>query len=197
MNRPEDTSMEDVTLKGNILVVDDNPANLRLLSGMLVEDGYKVRAVINGPMALTAAQASPPDLVLLDINMPEMDGYQICARLKADARTADVPVIFISAMDQVEEKVRAFEVGGVDYVAHIHFGASLQDVATLKDAEEEGGYEVRLFDSGSGTGRMFFWNNDPPDEDLRNLYRTPQFKRAMSHAVDRATIQKIVYYNTG
>jgi peptide/nickel transport system substrate-binding protein len=103
-----------------------------------------------------------------------------------DTEIADVEVRKLTVMQ-----------GGIDYAAHIHFGASLQDVATLKDAEEEGGYEVRLFDSGSGTGRMFFWNNDPPDEDLRNLYRTPQFKRAMSHAVDREKIQKIVYYNTG
>jgi signal transduction histidine kinase len=127
--------------KGNILVVDDNPANLRLLSGMLVEDGYKVRAVISGPMALTAAQASPPDLVLLDINMPEMDGYQICERLKADPRTREVPVIFISAMDQVEEKVRAFEVGGVDYVAKPfqfqEVAARVQTHLTLKQLRRE------------------------------------------------------------
>jgi signal transduction histidine kinase len=103
--------------RGNILVVDDNPANLRLLSGMLTEEGYKVRSVINGTMALTAAQAAAPDLVLLDINMPEMDGYTVCEQLKGDARTREVPVIFISAMDQIEDKVRAFEVGGVDYVS--------------------------------------------------------------------------------
>ena len=104
-------------LQGNILVVDDNPANLRLLSGMLTELGYKVRAVINGAMALRAAQAAPPDLVLLDISMPDMDGYEVCRRLKADGRTADIPVIFISAMDEIEDKMRAFDVGGVDYVA--------------------------------------------------------------------------------
>lgn len=102
--------------KGNILVVDDNPANLRLLSSMLTEQGYKTRAVINGSMALTAARAAPPDLILLDINMPEMSGYQVCEQLKVDERTCDVPVIFISAMDEIEDKIRAFDVGGVDYV---------------------------------------------------------------------------------
>jgi signal transduction histidine kinase len=102
--------------RGNILVVDDNPANLRLLSDMLAEQGYKVRSVIDGPMALTAARAAPPDLVLLDINMPDMDGYQVCQALRADGRTADTPVIFISAMDEIEDKIRAFDAGGMDYV---------------------------------------------------------------------------------
>jgi two-component system, sensor histidine kinase and response regulator len=105
------------TSKGDILVVDDNPANLRLLSGMLSERGYKARPVIDGTMALTAARAAPPDLILLDINMPDMDGYQVCRTLKENAQLRDVPVIFISAMDEIDDKVRAFEAGGVDYVA--------------------------------------------------------------------------------
>lgn len=102
--------------KANILVVDDTPANLRLLSGMLADKGYKVRPVINGQMALTAAQAAPPDLILLDINMPEMNGYEVCERLKADAKTREIPIIFISALDAIEDKVKAFNVGGLDYV---------------------------------------------------------------------------------
>jgi sigma-B regulation protein RsbU (phosphoserine phosphatase) len=106
----------DTRSKANILVVDDTPANLRLLSGMLAEQGYKVRSVINGQMALTAAQAAPPDLILLDINMPEMNGYEVCERLKTDERTGDIPVIFISALDAIEDKVKAFHVGGLDYV---------------------------------------------------------------------------------
>jgi sigma-B regulation protein RsbU (phosphoserine phosphatase) len=99
-----------------ILVVDDTPANLRLLSQILQEHGYRVRAVTNGPRALESAQASPPSLVLLDIRMPGMSGFEVCERLKADARTRDVPVIFISALDAVEDKVRAFHMGGVDYI---------------------------------------------------------------------------------
>jgi sigma-B regulation protein RsbU (phosphoserine phosphatase) len=106
----------DTRPKANILVVDDTPANLRLLSGMLAEQGYKVRSVINGQMALTAAQAAPPDLILLDINMPEMNGYEVCERLKTDERTGDIPIIFISALDAIEDKVKAFNVGGLDYV---------------------------------------------------------------------------------
>jgi sigma-B regulation protein RsbU (phosphoserine phosphatase) len=105
------------TSKGDILVVDDVPANLRLLSDMLTEQGYKVRSVINGDMALMATRAAPPDLILLDINMPGMSGYQVCEHLKADSETSDIPIIFISALGETEDKVRAFTVGGVDYVA--------------------------------------------------------------------------------
>jgi two-component system sensor histidine kinase ChiS len=103
-------------VKGNILVVDDTPANLRLLSNMLAEQGYKVRSVINGTMALTATRAAPPDLILLDVNMPDMNGYQVCEALKAEAQTRDIPIIFISALGETKDKIKAFTVGGVDYV---------------------------------------------------------------------------------
>jgi sigma-B regulation protein RsbU (phosphoserine phosphatase) len=102
--------------KGNLLIVDDKPANLRLLSAMLTEQGYKVRSAINGPLALTAARAAAPDMILLDINMPEMNGYEVCERLKADPETHDIPVIFISALDETADKVKAFTMGGVDYI---------------------------------------------------------------------------------
>jgi sigma-B regulation protein RsbU (phosphoserine phosphatase) len=100
----------------SILIVDDTPANLRLLSQMLAEQDYHVRPVPDGPLALAAVRAEPPDLILLDIRMPEMDGYQVCEHLKADAQTRDIPVIFISALDATQDKVRAFHTGGVDYV---------------------------------------------------------------------------------
>ncbi|NIU62099.1 MAG: response regulator, partial [Pseudomonas stutzeri] len=102
--------------EANILIVDDTPANLRLLSQMLAEQGYRVRPAPDGPLALAAARAEHPDLILLDIRMPEMDGYQVCEHLKADVRTRDIPIVFISALDATEDKVRAFTVGGVDYV---------------------------------------------------------------------------------
>jgi sigma-B regulation protein RsbU (phosphoserine phosphatase) len=102
--------------KGDVLIVDDTPANLRLLSQMLAEHGYHVRPVPDGPLALAAVQAEPPDLILLDIRMPGMNGYEVCEHLKAGAQTCDVPIIFISAMDATQDKVRAFTVGGVDYV---------------------------------------------------------------------------------
>ena len=99
-----------------ILVVDDTPANLRLLTTMLRDGGYKVRPVPSGEMALRVVEAKAPDLVLLDISMPEMDGYEVCRRLKADPRWRDIPVLFISALTDTADKVRAFQAGGVDYV---------------------------------------------------------------------------------
>ncbi|MEG4218704.1 response regulator [Microcoleus sp. Pol14C6] len=102
--------------KGNILIVDDTPENLQVLSATLFDRGYKVRGVINGKMAIRAARSGSPDLILLDIKMPEMDGYEVCTQLKADPNTSEIPVIFISALDEVLDKVTAFKVGGVDYV---------------------------------------------------------------------------------
>jgi two-component system, sensor histidine kinase and response regulator len=102
--------------KGDILIVDDTPGNLRLLSTILGEQGYKVRSVINGSAALMGARAQPPDLVLLDVNMPGMNGYEVCRLLKEQAQTIDIPVIFISASHEVIDKVKAFSVGGVDYI---------------------------------------------------------------------------------
>ncbi|MDZ8239446.1 MAG: response regulator [Nostoc sp. ChiQUE01a] len=102
--------------KGDILIVDDKPDNLRLLSGLLSDRGYDVRAVMSGSAALMGAKAQPPDLILLDINMPGMDGYNVCQHLKANPFTQDIPVIFISALNEVLDKVKAFEVGGVDYI---------------------------------------------------------------------------------
>jgi two-component system, sensor histidine kinase and response regulator len=103
--------------KGNILIVDDTPDNLRLLSSTLIERGYKVRSVINGAMALMGAQAAPPDLIMLDIKMPDLDGYEVCQRLKKQPETREIPVIFISAIDEVLDKVKAFACGGVDYIS--------------------------------------------------------------------------------
>ncbi|MCL1474561.1 hybrid sensor histidine kinase/response regulator [Argonema antarcticum] len=110
--------MSDIktTHKADILVVDDTTANLQLLVNMLTQKGYKVRPAINGKLALSSAQTAPPDLILLDIIMPHMDGYQVCEHLKADERTRDIPIIFISAINEVLDKVKAFTLGGVDYI---------------------------------------------------------------------------------
>jgi len=99
-----------------ILMVDDTPANLELLSGMLKGRGYKVRAAVSGKLALQAARNDPPDLILLDINMPEMNGYEVCAELKSDDKLKDIPVIFLSALTETMDKVKAFGIGGVDYI---------------------------------------------------------------------------------
>jgi signal transduction histidine kinase len=100
----------------NILIVDDTPANLDLLTEILRNQGYRVRPALSGELALSAAQAAPPDLILLDINMPGMDGFDVCAALKAKPPTAAIPIIFISVMDMPDAIVRGFELGGVDYV---------------------------------------------------------------------------------
>ncbi|WP_375514918.1 response regulator [uncultured Nostoc sp.] len=100
----------------NILLVDDNPDNLRLLSKMLELQGYIVRKSLNGRMALQAAQREPPDLIMLDINMPEMNGYEVCQQLKLGEKTRRIPIIFISAIDHLKDKVRAFELGAQDYI---------------------------------------------------------------------------------
>jgi len=104
------------TAKKRILVIDDTPANLRLLMNMLTKHDYIVHAAINGEIALQFVQTALPDLILLDIVMPGMDGYAVCERLKADERTRDKPVIFLSAADQTLDKVRAFKAGAVDYI---------------------------------------------------------------------------------
>ncbi|CAD5949398.1 EAL domain-containing response regulator [Planktothrix agardhii] len=106
----------DPTKTEDILIVDDTPDNLHLLSRMLTRQGYNVRKALSGPMALTAVQTVAPDLILLDIMMPEMDGYEVCQNLKADAKTAEIPIIFLSALDDVLDKVKGFQVGGVDYI---------------------------------------------------------------------------------
>jgi len=103
-------------MKADILVIDDTPENLNLLSAMLTEQGYKVRSVTKGSTGLRGAQAAPPDLILLDVNMPQMNGYEVCQQLKKDDRTCEIPVIFISALGDVLDKVKAFAVGGVDYI---------------------------------------------------------------------------------
>ena len=100
----------------SILVVDDNPDNLRLLSGLLKEHDYKVRLAPNGSRALSTIRKEAPDLVLLDVMMPEMDGFEVCRQLKADDQTAAIPIVFISALNETIDKVKAFTLGGVDYI---------------------------------------------------------------------------------
>jgi diguanylate cyclase (GGDEF)-like protein/PAS domain S-box-containing protein len=106
----------DKTSEGMILIVDDIADNLRVLSATLTEQKYEIRCAKNGSMALRAAQTALPDLILLDVKMPDMDGYEVCQQLKASPATCHIPVIFMSALDDVLDKVRAFDVGGVDYI---------------------------------------------------------------------------------
>jgi CheY-like chemotaxis protein len=102
--------------KGNILIVDDLLENLRFLAKILTKEGYKVRCATNGTMALRTVRNHPPDALLLDIKMPGMDGYQVCEAIKSDEKTSEIPIIFLSALDQVFDKLKAFKLGGVDYI---------------------------------------------------------------------------------
>jgi DNA-binding NtrC family response regulator len=101
----------------DILIVDDEMPNLKLLAEYLVQAGYQVRPTENPQLAIDSALAKPPDLILLDVRMPEIDGFEVCKRLKQDGRTRDIPIIFISALQDVEDRVRGFNVGGVDFIA--------------------------------------------------------------------------------
>ncbi|MCP4105225.1 MAG: response regulator, partial [Desulfobacteraceae bacterium] len=108
--------MNDPISDANILIVDDNTDNLRVLSNIIKEHGCKVRSLRNAEAVFSSVLQSPPDIILLDIMMPDMDGYEVCEQLKADERTRDIPVIFISALHEIDKKTRAFSVGGVDYI---------------------------------------------------------------------------------
>jgi two-component system sensor histidine kinase/response regulator len=101
----------------DIMTVDDNPANLKLLEDMLLQRGHEVRSFPLGRLALAAALMNPPDLILLDIDMPEMNGYEVCERLKSTRELSDIPVIFLSALNETQDKIKAFRSGGVDYIS--------------------------------------------------------------------------------
>ncbi|WP_456404073.1 response regulator [Thiolapillus sp.] len=108
--------MISATNSADILIVDDNPDMIHLLSKVLTDQGHRVRAAKDSQLALTIAQSNPPELFLLDINMPGMDGYELCAELKELEALVDVPVIFVSGYEQQEHKIKAFDAGGVDYI---------------------------------------------------------------------------------
>ncbi|MBF0610205.1 MAG: response regulator [Magnetococcales bacterium] len=107
--------MDSIDEKQTILAVDDTPENLDVLKGILTPE-FKVKAAVSGPMALKIAQAQPPSLILLDVLMPGMDGFEVCRTLKSNPATAKIPVIFVTALSEVLDEKKGFEVGGVDYI---------------------------------------------------------------------------------
>ena len=118
VDRTSDRSSEGaINYRGNILIVDDLPDNLRLLRDTLRAEGYKVRSALTGEMAIRAAQSPSTELILLDIKLPDIDGYEVCRQLKYDERTADIPIIFLSALNETFNKVQGLAAGGVDYIA--------------------------------------------------------------------------------
>ena len=102
--------------RGEVMIVDDTPANLQLLAGLLEDEGYMVRPTRVPEMAIESALANPPNLILLDIMMPGMDGFEVCRQLKQNENTADVPIIFITALQETQDRLRGFEVGAVDFI---------------------------------------------------------------------------------
>lgn len=108
--------MTNDIIKTNILIIDDNPIHLKLLTKILFEKGYGVRIAPSAKLGINSIMAEAPDLILLDIKMSDMDGYAVCQQLKANVKTCDIPVIFISALEDVMDKVKAFKMGGVDYI---------------------------------------------------------------------------------
>ena len=108
--------MSENSIKADILVIDDMPANIRFLTQILTVRGYKVRAASDGDMGLSAALANPPDIILLGMMIPGMNGPEVCEHLKKDDKTRDVPVIFLSTLDQITDKIRGFSAGGADYI---------------------------------------------------------------------------------
>ena len=115
------TAEQNTKISGNrpstVLVIDDTRSNLRLFTDILTEAGYRVLPAPNGTLGINAAQKQHPDMILLDIMMPDMSGFEVCEYLKSDERTRDIPIIFISALNETSDKVRAFEAGGVDYIS--------------------------------------------------------------------------------
>ena len=141
-------------MPADILIVDDTPANLRLLSQVLQGVGHRVRAVTSGARALAAIALARPDLILLDVRLPDTDGYALCARLKADPRLQDVPVIFISALAETEAKIGAFAAGGIDYVTK---PLNPDEVLARPQAGNTNPYEVWKYTRGRPL-KYVFWD---------------------------------------
>lgn len=133
---------------GIILVVDDNPDNLRVFTSILSSEGYDVRATVTGQLGLQAARTGQPDLIILDVDLPDMSGFDVCEHLKADPALAEIPVIFVSALDAIADKIRAFEVGGIDYVTkpiqHAEVVARVRNHMALRRFHQQGLELVRL-----------------------------------------------------
>ncbi|MBV9386891.1 MAG: response regulator [Chroococcidiopsidaceae cyanobacterium CP_BM_ER_R8_30] len=163
--------------------MDDIPDNIRLLSNILVERGYSVRKAISGQIAMTAVKSLPPDLILLDVNMPKIDGYAVCRMLKEDAQTSSIPVIFLSALDEVLDKIQAFQVGAVDYITKpFHFEEVLIRVETqLKIRNLQAQLQIR---------------NSQLEEALSNLQIAQDQLSQKEKAVPNQLATSITYANT-
>ncbi|MEG4273122.1 MULTISPECIES: adenylate/guanylate cyclase domain-containing protein [unclassified Microcoleus] len=182
----------------DILIVDDMPDNLRLLSTMLTSYGYHVRKAINGQLALQGAQISPPDLILLDINMPQMNGYEVCEQLKLSDKTQDIPVIFISALDDVLEKVKAFQVGGVDYITKPfqveEVLARVQNQLSLRSLQSKLQLQAKELHDRNSRLQEEIAERQQAEESIRFLLETT---RAIGEAVDFHSALEVILHQVG
>ncbi|MBD1827736.1 response regulator [Microcoleus vaginatus GB1-A2] len=182
----------------DILIVDDMPDNLRLLSTMLTSYGYHVRKAINGHLALQGAEISPPDLILLDINMPKMNGYEVCEQLKLSKKTKDIPVIFISALDDVQEKVKAFQVGGVDYITKPfqveEVLARVQNQLSLRSLQSKLQLQARELHDRNSRLQEEIAERQRAEESIRFLLETT---RAIGEAVDFQSALEVILHQVG
>ncbi|MBN1202028.1 MAG: response regulator [Anaerolineae bacterium] len=190
---------EQITPRGDILIIDDKPANLQLLSSILKEHGHTVRAVVSGAMGLIAARTVKPDLILLDIRMPEMDGYEVCRQIKADETLCSIPVVFISSLEEVFDKVKAFQSGGVDYItkpfqleeviarvesqlALYHLHRQAEKLAIVQERERlardlHDAVSQTLFSASVVAETLLFQNKDQPEQieiGLEQIYNLTQ-----------------------
>ena len=152
--------------KGELLIVDDNPENLRVLSSMLRQEGYGVRAAKNGKQALASIEGSEPDLMLLDVHMPEMDGFELCEIIKKNSKFQNLPIIFLSALNDTFNKKMGFEAGAVDYMTkpfdveevkiriktHLKLKASLMEQDRLKAEIAQKNEEIKMLKSKLNSG---------------------------------------------
>ncbi|MEG4394563.1 adenylate/guanylate cyclase domain-containing protein [Microcoleus sp. BROC3] len=182
----------------DILIVDDMPDNLRLLATMLTSYGYQVRKAINGQLALQGAQISPPDLILLDINMPKMNGYEVCENLKLSEKTKDIPVIFISALDDVLEKVKAFQVGGVDYITKPfqveEVLARVENQLSLRSLQSKLEQQARELHDRNSRLQEEIAERQRAEESIRFLLETT---RAIGEAVDFHSALEVILHQVG
>ncbi|HAT12590.1 MAG TPA: adenylate/guanylate cyclase with GAF sensor(s) [Microcoleaceae bacterium UBA11344] len=193
--------MNDQPLPGtcrNILIVDDTPDNLRLLSTMLASYGYQVRKAISGKVALQGAQIAPPDLILLDINMPEMNGYEVCQKLKISDKTKDIPIIFISALDDVLEKVKAFQVGGVDYITKPfqieEVLARVENQLSIRSLQSKLQQQARELHDRNSRLQQEIAERQRAEEEIRFLLETT---RAIGESVDFHSALEAILHQVG
>jgi DNA-binding response OmpR family regulator len=170
------------------MIVDDNPANLKLLEDMLLREGHEVRSFPSGRLALAAAMKNAPDLILLDINMPEMNGYEVCERLKCTRKLSDTPVIFLSALNETEDKVQAFRCGAADYISkpfqfeEVHARVEthlklheLQRALKLQNERLEEAVAARTRELAEANGRLTILDRSKSDflDLISHEFRTP------------------------